>query len=194
MLVYSVPIAMYQSIDRHTDIGEERAVQVELHEQDYLLRAYNIFSTITAVCLACIIFTSTFIMVVDTKINTMIDFSYFLLCLLSLFFVFIAFLCEMGWLESIRQSTIFQNWVFRGIFYSYLGIFTFVEYGRAIVFTVDFSLAVKLISFLLTVLGLIYCIMVSSFVYLRCNLLWFNKYVFVHRVQSVARKPEVSGL
>jgi len=152
---------MYQSFDEQDDRFVEVPTPIEPSERDYFLKCYQLFSTVTAICLACVMVTSSFLLMIDTNVLTMIDFAYLVLCLYSLIFVSIAFLCEMEWLETIRQSAIFQNWVFRGIFYSYLGIFTYVEYGRAKVFALDVGWVVQSIAALLTVLGFIYTIMVS---------------------------------
>ena len=159
---HQVSATMYQSIDENDDRLELGIASspTEASEQDLFLKYYKIFSCVTAVCLASVMFTSIFLLIVDTKINTVVDFSYLLLRLYGLTFNCIAFMCEMEWLETIRQSTIFQNWVFRGIFYSYLGIFTFVEYGKAIVFTVNLSWIVEVGAAGLTFLGLVYTIMV----------------------------------
>lgn len=66
----------------------------------------------------------------------------------------------MEWVEAIRQSTVFQNWLFRGLFYSFLGLFTFVEYQREDVAAVKYGWTIDSIAITLVGLGIAYTFMV----------------------------------
>lgn len=148
---------MYQSINSD---GIALSNPVSSAEPDGFLRAYNVFSSVTATFLAAAAAASILLICFDTSLSDIVGIAHLLLRLYSLVFMCLAFTCEMEWLEIVRQSAVFQNWIVRGIFYSYMGLFTFVEYGHAKVDHISFGWVVKIVSVFILLLGLTYTILV----------------------------------
>lgn len=121
------------------------------------------FSTVTATCLLVVVCASVLFLILDTSLSNANAVVHLFLRLYGLIFMSLAFMCEMEWVEAIRQSTIFQNWLFRGIFYSFLGLFTYVEYQREDMAAVKYGWVMDSIAITLSILGLVYTVMVRTY-------------------------------
>lgn len=146
---------MYQSIESGGNEGSD--------DSDFILRLYAAFSTATAASIALITLSSVVVTIKDTSFSTSIAVVHMALRLYSLVFMLVAFLCEMEWLEAIRQSTIFQNWVYRGMFFSYLGLFSYVEYANFQIDKSSYSWLVEAFSLSVFASGLVYTALVSFY-------------------------------
>jgi uncharacterized membrane protein len=151
-------ILMYQRIGEGSSTSHDGA-----HEPDYILRLYAAFSTVTAAFIALITLSSLVVTIKDTSFSSFIAIVHLVLRAYSLLFMLIAFLCEMEWLEAIRQSAVFQSWIFRGVFFSYLGLFSYVEYANFEIDKSRYSWLVEAFSLSVFVSGVIYTILVSTF-------------------------------
>jgi hypothetical protein len=149
---------MYQRIGEGSSTSHDGA-----HEPDYILRLYAAFSTVTAAFIALITLSSLVVTIKDTSFSSFIAIVHLVLRAYSLLFMLIAFLCEMEWLEAIRQSAVFQSWIFRGVFFSYLGLFSYVEYANFEIDKSRYSWLVEAFSLSVFVSGVIYTILVSTF-------------------------------
>lgn len=154
---------MYQSIGSsgNSDSSTNKDVtgDVELKE-DSFLRVYAIFFRLTATCLLVVVCASVLFLILDTSLSNANSIVHLFLRMYGLIFMSLAFMCEMEWVEAIRQSTIFQNWLFRGMFYSFLGLFTYVEYQREDRAVVRYGWVMDSIAVTLAVLGVVYTVMV----------------------------------
>ena len=141
--------------------GEKTDIIQQINEPaGSFLQVYSIFSSITAATILAVFLVTLLLFIIDTTLATALDVGEFFLRIYGLIFVCLSFLCEMEWLEAIRQSTIFQNWLFRGLFYTFWGLFTFVLYGDLNIGMFRFGFAVDIISMLLVFEGVIYSVLV----------------------------------
>mmetsp|Transcript_2435 Transcript_2435/g.5163 ORF Transcript_2435/g.5163 Transcript_2435/m.5163 type:complete len:157 (-) Transcript_2435:330-800(-) len=144
----------YQTIPN----GDDSEISVK---SDFVLTAYAIFSKITASFLALIAISSVVVTVRDTSFSGSNNIVHLMLRIYSLVFMCIAFLCEMEWLEPVRQSAVFHHWVFRGIFYSYLGLFSFVEFSNYRIDRLTYSWIPETFSILVFSCGIAYSLLVG---------------------------------
>mmetsp|Transcript_2436 Transcript_2436/g.5164 ORF Transcript_2436/g.5164 Transcript_2436/m.5164 type:complete len:184 (-) Transcript_2436:175-726(-) len=142
----------YQTIPN----GDDSEISVK---SDFVLTAYAIFSKITASFLALIAISSVVVTVRDTSFSGSNNIVHLMLRIYSLVFMCIAFLCEMEWLEPVRQSAVFHHWVFRGIFYSYLGLFSFVEFSNYRIDRLTYSWIPETFSILVFSCGIAYSLL-----------------------------------
>jgi hypothetical protein len=147
---------MYQSIQGSEEVTETSS------GSDSVLWLYAIFSKATATALALTTLSSLVLTIRDTSFDSVIAMVHLVLRIYSLIFMVIAFICEMEWLEQIRHSAVFQNWIFRGLFYSYLGLFSFVEYANFQIDKSQFSWVIEFIALVVFSSGVCYTLLVSE--------------------------------
>mmetsp|Transcript_9002 Transcript_9002/g.19636 ORF Transcript_9002/g.19636 Transcript_9002/m.19636 type:complete len:180 (+) Transcript_9002:109-648(+) len=121
---------MYQDIDAAAPSPLDDAASTTLARKDNFLLFYTTFSGLTTAVLVLVTLISIVFIIVDTSVRDVHACAEFLLRLYGLSLMLLAILCELEWFEVVRQSSILQNWTSRGVFQTFLGLFSFVEYGE----------------------------------------------------------------
>lgn len=78
----------------------------------------------------------------------------------GLVFTSIGVLCEMEWTETIRNTSLLQFWTSRGMFYLFISLFTFREYGALTYQWSDMRYVLGTIAGILSAMGVAYISMV----------------------------------
>lgn len=83
----------------------------------------------------------------------------------GLVFPIAVFLTEMEWTETIRSSILLQSWTSRGLFYIFIGLFTYETHKEFYSGTKKMRNALFVVSCIMMTFGLVYSFM--GLIYLK---------------------------